>query len=63
MHFNQHEQCLTLLLIMIFVFFFFFQFQWFWASIHMDACADESLYHFTATVSHRNLNKTVHPGG
>ena len=62
MHFNQHEQCLTLLLIMIFVF-FFFQFQWFWASIHMDACADESLYHFTATVSHRNLNKTVHPGG
>ena len=23
MHFNQHEQCLTLLLIMIFVFFFF----------------------------------------
>ena len=26
----------------------------------MDACADESLYHFTATVSHRNLNKTVH---
>ncbi|KAJ7392798.1 Protein T2 [Desmophyllum pertusum] len=23
--------------------------EWFWASIHMDACADESLYHFTAT--------------
>lgn len=22
--------------------------EWFWASIHMDACADESLYHFTA---------------
>ena len=42
------------------IFVFFFQFQWFWASIHMDACADESLYHFTATVSHRNLNKTVH---
>ena len=29
----------------------------------MDACADESLYHFTATVSHRNLNKTVYLGG
>ena len=26
----------------------------------MDACADESLYHFTATVSHTNFNKTVH---
>ena len=42
---------------------FLFQFQWFWASIHMDACADESLYHFTATVSQRNLNKTMHLGG
>lgn len=26
-------------------------FQWFWASIHMDGCADESLYPFTSTVS------------
>ena len=29
----------------------------------MDACADESLYHFTATVGHRNFNKAVHLGG
>ena len=29
----------------------------------MDACADESLYHFTATVGHRNFDKAVHLGG
>ena len=29
----------------------------------MDACADESLYHFTATVGHSNFNKAVHLGG
>ena len=28
-----------------------FDLQWFWASIHMDACADETFYHFTAKVS------------
>ena len=27
-----------------------FDLQWFWASIHMDACADESFYLFTAMV-------------
>ena len=28
----------------------------------MDACADESLYHFTATVSHRKFEQDCTPG-
>ncbi|XP_015750170.1 PREDICTED: protein ECT2-like [Acropora digitifera] len=36
--------------------------EWFWASIHMDACADESLYHFTATEPSEGGSQQNTPG-
>lgn len=36
--------------------------EWFWASIHMDACADESLYHFTAAEPSETGGQQLTPG-
>lgn len=37
--------------------------EWFWASIHMDACADESFYHFTSVDPSATNSQQITPVG